>query len=160
MVERWIVAPKVASSSLVIYPIRKYSNIYIYLQKLFFVKRASVFSPHLYIVSNSLSKMMYLSRLYKLNNLIWQEAFLVDFVSKKIVNKWTQKFLIISSYLFNERLVFEFIVRFGLEFFLYPLQKLSIIELDNIINLFNWLLSFLFLILLIFFTVYFYVCLF
>ena len=148
MVERWIVAPKVEGSSPSIYPlIVNLANIF---------KRWTMFENAVkeiaaVVVVSFFHKTLFLSRFYLLSELIWQDAFLIDFAQKKTLNKWTQKFLTVSSYLFNERLVFDFIVRFVLDFFLIPLQKLSVFEVSNTSNLLTWLFGlFIFFILLIF----------
>jgi len=39
---------------------------------------------------------------------------LIDFLQKKIADNWTKKFLIYSSYLFNEKLLFDKVIRFYL----------------------------------------------
>jgi len=93
-------------------------------------------------IESNLRSFLFLPKFLFLNELIWQEAFLIDFAQKKIINKWTQKFLIVSSYLFNERLVFDFITRFGIDFILDPLRKLSVIETTNIVSLLNWFIFF------------------
>lgn len=49
---------------------------------------------------------------YKMNDLLWQDGLLIDFVQKKVVDKWIRKFLISSSYLFSERVLFTFVVKF------------------------------------------------
>ncbi len=137
MVERWIVAPEVEGSSPSIYPMQNFAT---------FIKKWTIVEQRLQIILNVsvlayLQKTLLLNRFYLLNELIWQDALLLDFLQKKTINKWAQKFLITSAYLFNERLVFDFLIRFGLDFFLIPLQKLSIFEVSNIINLLNWLIT-------------------
>jgi len=67
-------------------------------------------------LSNFLNKVYFFSNYYILNELIWQEGFLIDFLQKKVADNWVKKFLIFSSYLFNERLVFDKIIRFYLDY--------------------------------------------
>lgn len=69
---------------------------------------------------------------YILNDLIWQDGFLIDFLQKKIVDKWTRKFLIYSSYLFNERWLFDYVVRFYIDLVIWPGYRINIYEFNNI----------------------------
>jgi len=48
--------------------------------------------------------------------LVWQEGLLLDFLQKVTIDLWMRKFLVYASYLFNERLVFDNVVRFFLDF--------------------------------------------
>jgi hypothetical protein len=66
------------------------------------------------------------------NERIWQEGLLIDFLQKKIADKWTRNFLITSSYLVNERLFFDWAVRFYMELVLWPGYRNRIFEFLNI----------------------------
>ena len=79
-----------------------------------------------------LNKIYFLSNYYILNELIWQEGFLIDFLQKKVADNWIKKFLIFSSYLFNERLVFDKVIRFYLDLIIWPMHKLFIFDVSNI----------------------------
>ena len=155
LVERWIVAPKVVGSSPSIYPI----DANLLLKKI----NRTIFKLTLLlneVLINFLYKTYFLSYYYSLNDLIWQEALLIDFLQKKIINNWTQKFLVVSSYLFNERVVFDSIIKFFLELFIWPLHKLFIFQINNIGNLFTsifffWCLCFIFLVYCYFFSLLF-----
>lgn len=98
----------------------------------FFFNVSNLFSE---INTNLLYKINFLDRYYFFNDFIWQEAFLVDFLQKKIVNKWVYKFLIVSSYLFNERLIFETLINFLLAYFIWPSHKIFFFDVNNILNL-------------------------
>lgn len=52
--------------------------------------------------------------------------------TKKVVDKWTRKFLIVSAYLFNERLVFDRIIRAYLDLVIWAGNKITIFEYNNI----------------------------
>lgn len=58
---------------------------------------------------------------YKISDLVWQEGFLIDFTQKKIVDKWVRKFLSNSSYLFSERVMFDFIIKIYTNLIMGPL---------------------------------------
>lgn len=58
-----------------------------------------------------LTNTTFLNKYLYLNDVLWQEGFLIDFVQKKTTDKFIRKFLIHSMYLFNERLLFDKIIR-------------------------------------------------
>lgn len=90
----------------------------------------------LYLNNAFTSKTSFLFLFYKKNELIWQEGLLIDFLQKKSFDVWTKKFLIYSSYLFNERLVFDKIVKFFINLVILPFQKIFIFELTSVANFF------------------------
>jgi hypothetical protein len=143
LAEQWIVAPKVVGSN----P----SSYLMYLFKIFnFYNNFTfnIFSFKKEITNNFLIKTYFIVNYYFLNDLIWQEGLLIDFLQKKIIDNWVKKFLIYSSYLFNERLVFDKIVKFYLDLLIWPMHKLFIFEFNNInntlfITLFVFILTFL-----------------
>jgi hypothetical protein len=110
LVEQWIVAPKVAGSSPVIYPMNFVNFFLSYDSIISFFNRLRQG-----LITNFLIKTYFLFNYYLLNELIWQEGLLIDFLQKKIADNWVKKFLIYSAYLFNERLVFDTIIRFYLD---------------------------------------------
>jgi hypothetical protein len=65
-------------------------------------------------------------------NYIWQEGLLIDFLQKMTYDLWARKFLIYSSYLFNERVLYDLIVRFFLDFIIWPFHYISWFEIGNI----------------------------
>ena len=85
-------------------------------------------------LNNFLSKTYFIFNYYLLNELILQEGLFIDFLQKKIIDNWIKKFLIISSYLFNERVLFDKVVRFYLDLIIWPMHKLSIFEFNNVSN--------------------------
>ena len=93
--------------------------------------------------TNFLLNTIFLKRYYKLNSLVWEEGFLIDFLQKKVVDKWVRKFLITSAYIFNERLVFDYIVLYYSKMILWSGHFFMIFEVNNVASL-------LFLILLLF----------
>ena len=123
-------APKVVSSNLTIYPLffllfNKYSNFTINFNKLILTN-----------IDNFITNLNFLIRYFLLNELIWQEGFLVDFLQKKLIDNWIKKFLICASYLFNERFIFDNLIRFFLNLIIWPLHKISIFNFNNVSNLF------------------------
>jgi hypothetical protein len=96
----------------------------------------------------------FITNYYSLNELIWQEGLLIDFLQKKIADNWIKKFLIYSSYLFNEKLLFDKIIRFFLNLIIWPAHKLSIFDFNNTANIL--FMTVFFFIIFIFIFVYFY----
>lgn len=139
MVERWIVAPKVVGSNPSSYPM----SIFFFLTNYNFVifNLKQMFTS---IINNFLINFFFLLNYYILNELIWQEGFLIDFIQKKITDNWIKKFLIYSSYLFNERLVFDKVVKFYLNLIIWPLHKFFIFEVNNVANILFITISFFF----------------
>jgi len=74
----------------------------------------------------------FLKRYYRLNDLIWQDGFLIDFLQKKVVDKWVRTFVIHSGYLFSERFLFDIVVRFYIDFIIWPLYSYSLYEFNNV----------------------------
>lgn len=144
MVEQWIVAPKVVGSSPSSYPM--FTALFNYN---IFVFNLSVFKNQL--IKNFIFKSNFLLQFYFLSDLIWQEGLLVDFLQKKLTDNWVKKFLIYSAYIFNERLVFDKLVKFYLDLLIWPLHQFSIFENNNTANMLFFT---------IFFSIFFYFFLF
>jgi hypothetical protein len=84
------------------------------------------------ILNNFIESFLFLRNYYILNDLIWQDGFLIDFLQKKVIDKWIRKFLIYSAYLFNERLVFDYVVRFYIDLIIWPTYRTNIYEFNNV----------------------------
>lgn len=84
------------------------------------------------ILNNFIESFLFLRNYYILNDLVWQDGFLIDFLQKKVVDKWMRKFLIFSAYLFNERLVFDYVVRFYIDLIVWPSYRINIYEFNNV----------------------------
>jgi len=72
---------------------------------------------------------------YRINDLMWQDGLLIDFLQKKVADKWIRRFLVCSSYLFSERVMFKFVVRFYIDFVVWPFTTASIFEVSNVASL-------------------------
>lgn len=104
-------------------------------------------------LNNFLFKIYFFSDYFLLNEHVLQEGLLIDFLQKKITDNWIKKFLIYSSYLFNERSLFDKIIRFYLDLLIWPMHKFFIFEFNNVVNtlLITLFLFFFFLFFLVFF---------
>jgi len=100
-------------------------------------------------VERLLSDLVFLKRYYRLNDLIWQDGMLIDFLQKKVADRWVRTFVIYSGYLFNERVVFDFVVRFYIDYIIWPTYRTSIYEFNNVAATLSWTL---FLLILFFFV--------
>jgi len=79
-------------------------------------------------------KTYFLVTYFQRSELIWQEGLLLDFLQKKkkVIDKWTRKFLIISTYLVNERLFFDWAIRFYVDLVIWPGHRNTIFEFLSI----------------------------
>ena len=72
---------------------------------------------------------------YRLTSLVWEDGLLIDFLQKKLLDKWIRQFLINSANIFNERLVFKFVVKFYIDLVLLPQSLYSYFEVTNVASL-------------------------
>lgn len=93
------------------------------------------------VLDGTLSRLKALPTYYRLNDLMWQDGLLIDFLQKKVVDKWIRRFLVITSYLFSERVLFTFVVRFYTDTVIWPSNLFSIFEFSNISMTLNATLS-------------------
>jgi len=100
-------------------------------------------------LTNSWTKQTNFLHLYYVRSeYIWQDGFLFDFLQKKTADAWVRQFVIYTGFIFSERLVFENVVRFYIDYLLWPLHKYSIFETNNVSEMLN---SIIFLLITIFF---------
>lgn len=109
------------------------------------------------VLTNFIESFIFLRNYYILNDLIWQDGFLIDFLQKKVVDKWMRKFLIYSAYLFNERLVFDYVVRFYIDLIVWPTYKVNIYEFNNVSSTLLITLFLLIILFLVFSLMYFFI---
>jgi hypothetical protein len=87
-----------------------------------------------------LTRMSFIHRYYRLNDLMWQDGLLIDFLQKKVTDKWVRRFLICSSYLFSERVLFKFTVRFYIDSVIWPFTTYLPFEFNNVASLLSSIL--------------------
>jgi hypothetical protein len=107
-----------------------------------------------FYINSFFHKLYFLSDYYITNELIWQEGFLIDFLQKKVADNWIKKFLIFSAYLFNEKLIFDKIIRFYLDLIIWPMHKFFVFEIHNVSNML--FMTIFFFIFFLFFFIFFY----
>jgi hypothetical protein len=79
---------------------------------------------------------------YRMNSHIWQEGLLIDWLQKKVFDKWVRRFLVHSSYLVSERVVFDVFVRFYIDYVVWPMHRGSIFDFRSVASLLTCLLIF------------------
>lgn len=94
----------------------------------------------LLLLSQLISLTSSLSSYYSINNLLWQDGLIIDFLQKKIMDKWIRRFLIVSSYLFNEKIMFNFVVRFYIDFVVWPMTFKGPFTVSNVGSLLSFLI--------------------
>lgn len=82
-----------------------------------------------------LNNFTFLKDYFIINDLIWQDGFLIDFLQKKIIDKWIRNFVIYSGYLFNERFLFDYVVRFYIDSIIWKFYRQSIFEFNNVASM-------------------------
>ena len=82
--------------------------------------------------ANYVDKLTFLPLYYRINDLMWQDGLLIDFLQKKVADKWIRRFLVCSSYLFSERVLFKFVVRFYIDYVVWPTTNKTIFEFSNV----------------------------
>ena len=75
---------------------------------------------------------------YRMNEKIWLEGLLVDWLQKSIFDKWVKRFLIHSSYLFNERVMFDLVVRFYIDYVIWFSHSFSIWNVKSISSILSF----------------------
>lgn len=103
-----------------------------------------------------LTNTFFIQRYYTLNDLLWQDGFLFDFLQKKFIDKWLRKFVIYSGYIYSERLLFDWVIRFYLDLIIWTGQKKNLFEFSNVGFTLTTLLIFLILFFLTFTLFYFF----
>ena len=108
------------------------------------------------LINDFLYKTYFITNYYLLNELIWQEGLIIDFLQKKVIDNWIKKFLIFSSYLFNEKLIFDKVIRFYLDLIIWPAHKFIIFDFNNVSSILFMTIFFFILFFFIFIFFYFY----
>lgn len=96
----------------------------------------------------------FLKSYYHRNDLLWQEGLLLDFLQKKVLDKWIRRFLIHSTNLFSERFIFDKIIRFYIDVIIWPGTRNMLFEYTNVSSLLLVILLLLLTILLLLFLTY------
>jgi hypothetical protein len=77
-------------------------------------------------------KSTFIQKYYMRSENMWNDGFLFDFLQKKTLDTWVRRFVITTSFLFSERLVFEVIVKVYVNFLIWPAHQLSIFETTSV----------------------------
>lgn len=69
-----------------------------------------------------------------MNNLIWQDGLLIDWLQKKVFDKWVRRFLAQSAYIVSERVLFDIVVRCYIDNMIWPSHYFSIFDFKSVAN--------------------------
>ena len=72
---------------------------------------------------------------YKLTDFLWYDGFIIDFLQKKFIDKWVRYFVITSANIFNERLLFNFVIKFYIDSILWPQNIFTSFDVQNIASM-------------------------
>lgn len=111
-----------------VYYLMLYSKLLRLYNQLQFVKKNIITE----MIHSFLEKTLFVRDYYILNDLVWQDGFLIDFLQKKVVDKWLRKFVIYSGYLYSERMVFDYVIKFYLELVVWVGHYYSLFEFNNV----------------------------
>lgn len=90
-------------------------------------------------LGDALHSLKFLPSYYRMNEKIWLEGMLVDWLQKSMFDKWVKRFLVHSAYLFSERVIFDFVVRFYIDYVIWPAHHYSIFDVKSIATLLSFL---------------------
>lgn len=102
-----------------------------------------------HLLARLLHSLKFLPGYYRMNDSIWQEGLLVDWLQKKVFDKWVRRFLVHSAYLVSERVVFDIFVRFYIDYVIWPSHRFSIFDFRSVASLVLHLLVFIMLFVLV-----------
>ena len=102
----------------------------------FFFNLTSIYSS---LVNQLLINTFFLPRYYRVAEGVWQEGLLMDFLQKKVLDKWLRRFVIHSANLFSEKFFFEWVIRFFIDLITWPGTRFFIFEITTISSLFTFL---------------------
>lgn len=78
-----------------------------------------------------IKRTVFLKKYYNRNNNIWNDGFLFDFLQKKTIDSWIRNYVILTGFLFSERLVFDSIIRLYTDLVFNKLHNISFYEPSN-----------------------------
>ena len=117
---------------LITYVFSKFCNFLLWTFALWFgAQKKNKPTPRIWKKS-SIMNFTFLRDYFIFNDLIWQDGFLIDFLQKKIADKWIRKFVVYSGYFFNERWLFDHVVRFYINLVIWPGYSVNIYEFNNV----------------------------
>ena len=97
-------------------------------------------------------KSSFLAKYYNRNENLWQDGFLFDFLQKKTIDSWLRRFVIYTGFIFSERLLYDYVIRFYLDNLVWILHNYSITEPSNVSEVLTTILFIYFSILLLIFA--------
>lgn len=96
---------------------------------------------------------LFLKYYYLRNENLWLDGFLFDFLQKKTTDLWVRQYIILTGFLFSEKLVFDFIINLYSSFLIKKPTPYIIFETSNVGSTLNIIL-FSFCLLLVIITIF------
>lgn len=94
------------------------------------------FSVFYYWINLSV-RVLFLRSYYFHTENIWLDGYLFDFLQKKTADSWLRNYVVLTGFLFSERLVFDSIIRLYVDFFVAAVQSYTLFEPSNISSILN-----------------------
>ena len=108
----------------------------------FLIPKARILDFQKTVLTRVLLSLRFLPTYYRTNECVWQEGLLIDWLQKKIFDKWVRRFLVHSSYLVSERVIFDIVVRCYIDYVVWPLHSSSIFDFRSVSKLLLFLACF------------------
>lgn len=85
-----------------------------------------------FTLARLVSETSFLPAYYRRSELVWLDGFLLDFLQKKSLDTWLRKFVLVTGYIFSERMVFDQVVRIYMDNLIWPLHYIGSLETSNV----------------------------
>ena len=92
------------------------------------------------LIFTILQSITFLPSYYRMNEKVWLEGLLVDWLQKSIFDKWVKRFLVHSCYLVNERVIFDIVVRFYIDYVIWFSNLNNIWNVKSVTSLLTFLI--------------------
>ena len=126
----------------------------IFLNRFFYFLSTQVFFLSFYLYTSIETRTKFLPTYYTRSELMWQDGFLFDFLQKKTADAWVRQFVIYTGFIFSERLVFENVVRFYIDYLIWPFHEYSLFETKNVSEMLNIIIFLILTLFLSYFSLY------
>lgn len=106
----WLLSSRVRTT---LYHLSKidFYDVYLYLCQRFYAGLEVLSLLVRLTTARLVSETSFLPAYYRRSELVWLDGFLLDFLQKKSLDIWLRKFVLVTGYVFSERMVFDQVVR-------------------------------------------------
>lgn len=95
---------------------------------------------NIYILDSLILKLSFIPSFFKFNNNILNEGLLIDFLQKKSMSLFIKKFVFKTFYIFNDRYIFEKLIFYFIDQFIWTKNFFLIQEFNTISFFFQYLI--------------------